>query len=157
MSISFTNNYLYSPKYIDKKKFNNIIFKQIYPNFKKVIIRSNNSNVLCMDEKGNIIFVPEANITNYSYIWYITIINNKITFFMNKFYLGIDFEKNTVTKDEYMKIWTFEKIKDNSYLIYYENKKFILTDNNNNKNLIQDEKKGDPEQLFYLNEKVEDN
>ena len=157
MSISFTNNYLYSPKYIDKKKFNNIIFKQIYPNFKKVIIRSNNSNVLCMDEKGNIIFVPEANITNYSYIWYITIINNKITFFMNKFYLGIDFEKNTVTKDEYMKIWTFEKIKDNLYLIYYENKKFILTDNNNNKNLIQDEKKGDPEQLFCLNEKVEDN
>ena len=76
---------------------------------------------------------------------------------MNKFYLGIDFEKNTVTKDEYMKIWTFEKIKDNLYLIYYENKKFILTDNNNNKNLIQDEKKGDPEQLFCLNEKVEDN
>lgn len=110
-----------------------------------------------MDEKGNIIFVPEANITNYSYIWYITIINNKITFFMNKFYLGIDFEKNTVKEDEYMKIWTFEKIKDNLYLIYYENKKFILTDNNNNKNLIQDEKKGDPEQLFYLNEKVEDN
>ena len=76
---------------------------------------------------------------------------------MNKFYLGIDFEKNAVTKEEYMKIWTFEKIKDNLYLIYYENKKFILTDNNNNKNLIQDEKKGDPEQLFYLNEKVEDN
>ena len=146
--MNFTENFLSFPTFIDKKDLKKIIFKEISPNFRKVIIKSkNNSNVLCMDKKGNIIFIKEEQISNYSYIWYITIIDNEITFFMNQFYLGIDQKNKIVTKEEYMNIWKLVIIKKN-YLFYFGNKNFVLTDNN--KALVHREKKNYQDQLFSL-------
>ena len=146
--MNFTENFLSFPTLVDKKDLKKIIFKEISPNFRKVIIKNkNNSNVLCLDKKGNIIFIKEEQISNYSYIWYITIIDNEITFFMNQFYLGIDQKNKIVIKEEYMKIWKLVIIKKN-YLFYFGNKNFVLTDNN--KALVQRENKNYQDQLFSL-------
>ena len=148
IQLNFTENFLSFPTLVDKKDLKKIIFKEISPNFRKVIIKSkNNSNVLCLDKKGNIIFIKEEQISNYSYIWYITIIDNEITFFINQFYLGIDQKNKIVIKEEYMKIWKLVIIKKN-YLFYFGNKNFVLTDNN--KALVQRENKNYQDQLFSL-------
>ena len=109
-----------------------------------------------MDEKENIIFIPEKNIKNgnYSYIWHITILGNEITFSINNYYLGIDLKDRKIIKDEFMKTWNFVN-QSKYYLIYYQNKSHILTDNKNVA-LIENEKEKNYNQLFILNEIYDD-
>ena len=155
IKLTFTNDFLLFPQYIDKNQYKNLKIQEINPNFKKVMIKNiKNSNLLCMDEKGNISFQQKTNNANYSFIWYITILNNQFTFFMNQYYLGFNLKDKTVTKEEYMKIWNFEK-KNNYYIFYFENESNIITDNKNHA-IIQNKNENYYNQLFSISEQNED-
>lgn len=111
-----------------------------------------NSNVLCLDEKGNILFKNDANINKMtdSYIWHITIFGNEITFYNNQFYLGIDIKNRKAKIEQFMKIWNFI-IQSPYYLIYFQNQSHILTDNNNEA-IVENRIDNYYNQLFILNE-----
>ena len=146
LKLIFTKYFLTFPKFIDKIDYQKIKFEEINPNFKKVIIRNiKNSNDLCMDESGNISFIPSPNSKN-SNIWCVTIFENKITFFKNLFYLDVN--NNRIILSEFMKSWFLVEY-EHHYIIYYENKKQILTDNNN-KAMVQNQNSKYSDQLFDL-------
>ena len=63
-----------------------------------------------------------------------TLIDNEITLFSNNSYLFVDENSKIVKGDQYMKRWKYEEI-NKQFLIYYENKNNILT-NNGNKAII---------------------
>ena len=153
IKLTFTKDFLKFPKFLNEKEYKDIIFDEISPNIKKVTIKNiKNLNILCMDEKENIIFVPEKNIKNgsCSYVWHITILGNEITFSINNYYLGIELKDRKIIKDEFMKTWNFVN-QSKYYLIHYQNKSHILTDNKNVA-LIENEKEKNYNQLFILNE-----
>ena len=157
IKLKFTEDFFKFPKFIDKKEYKDIIFNEISPNFKKVIIKNfKNYNILCLDEKGNIAFKPmkEMNNENYSYIWYVTINVNDITFYTNQFYMGVNEKKGKIVKDQFMKVWNYA-INGTYYLIYYKNFNQILTDNQNEA-IVEKEIDRNYNQLFTLVEKDED-
>ena len=64
---------------------------------------------------------------NEDCLWDITVLDNKITFFSNGFYLK---EQNeNVIGYKYMVIWNFKKLNDNNY--YFINQKKEINKNNN--------------------------
>ena len=159
IKLKFTNDF-FSYKYIIKNNnYKNIIFEEINPHFRKVTIKNiKTSNLLCMDYLGNIIFLPQKNIKdNYSYIWYITILDNEITFYNNQFYLGINPKEKKVVKEEFMKKWKFNIIeKTLYYFFYYENESNILTENNNQALVQIQIDKRYYNQLFVISDIIED-
>ena len=159
IKLKFTNDF-FSYKYIIKNNnYKNIIFEEINPHFRKVTIKNiKTSNLLCMDYLGNIIFLPQKNIKdNYSYIWYITILDNEITFYNNQFYLGINPKEKKVVKEEFMKKWKFNIIEKTSYyFFYYENESNILTENNNQALVQIQIDKRYYNQLFVISDIIED-
>ena len=159
IKLKFTNDF-FSYKYIIKNNnYKNIIFEEINPHFRKVTIKNiKTSNLLCMDYLGNIIFLPQKNIKdNYSYIWYITILDNEITFYNNQFYLGINPKEKKVVKEEFMKKWKFNIIEKTSYyFFYYENESNILTENNNQALIQKEIDKRYYNQLFVISDIIED-
>ena len=159
IKLKFTNDF-FSYKYIIKNNnYKNIIFEEINPHFRKVTIKNiKTSNLLCMDYLGNIIFLPQKNINdNYSYIWYITILDNEITFYNNQFYLGINPKEKKVVKEEFMKKWKFNIIEKTSYyFFYYENESNILTENNNQALIQKEIDKRYYNQLFVISDIIED-
>ena len=159
IKLKFTNDF-FSYKYIIKNNnYKNIIFEEINPHFRKVTIKNiKTSNLLCMDYLGNIIFLPQKNINvNYPYIWYITILDNEITFYNNQFYLGINPKEKKVVKEEFMKKWKFNIIeKTLYYFFYYENESNILTENNNQALIQKEIDKRYYNQLFVISDIIED-
>ena len=159
IKLKFTNDF-FSYKYIIKNNnYKNIIFEEINPHFRKVTIKNiKTSNLLCMNYLGNIIFLPQKNINdNYSYIWYITILDNEITFYNNQFYLGINPKEKKVVKEEFMKKWKFNIIEKTSYyFFYYENESNILTENNNQALVQLQIDKRYYNQLFVISDIIED-
>ena len=159
IKLKFTNDF-FSYKYIIKNNnYKNIIFEEINPHFRKVTIKNiKTSNLLCMDYLGNIIFLPQKNINvNYPYIWYITILDNEITFYNNQFYLGINPKEKKVVKEEFMKKWKFNIIEKTSYyFFYYENESNILTENNNQALIQKEIDKRYYNQLFVISDIIED-
>ena len=160
IKLKFTNDF-FSYKYIIKNNnYKNIIFEEINPHFRKVTIKNiKTSNLLCMDYLGNIIFLPQKKIINdnYSYIWYITILDNEITFYNNQFYLGINPKEKKVVKEEFMKKWKFNIIEKTSYyFFYYENESNILTENNNQALVQLQIDKRYYNQLFVISDIIED-
>ena len=159
IKLKFTNDF-FSYKYIIKNNNDkNIIFEEINPHFRKVTIKNiKTSNLLCMNYLGNIIFLPQKNINdNYSYIWYITILDDEITFYNNQFYLGINPKEKKVVKEEFMKKWKFNIIEKTSYyFFYYENESNILTENNNQALVQIQMDKRYYNQLFVISDIIED-
>ena len=149
IKLQFTRDYLKFPKFIGNRKFKDIIFDEIVPNFKKVIIKNiKNQNILIMDEKGDISFKPNGNVdnANYSYFWYVTINENEITLYKDQFYLGIDIKNKKIVRDQYMKIWNYQ-LCAKYYLIYNQTKGLILTDNKNEA-VVDKENEKHYDQLF---------
>ena len=145
ITLTFTRHFLKFPKFVNSKKYTDLIFEEICPNFRKIILKNKiYKKALMMDENGMVKFVRfEGEDTDKLY-WYITLINNEITLFSKNFYLSYDEEKKIVTGYQFMKRWQIKKSSSN-YLLYYESKNNILTisgDNgdeaiisgNNNKN-----------------------
>ena len=150
INLKFTDDYLQFPKFINQKEYNDIIFDEPNPNFKKVIIKNSQNNlILCIDEKGNPCFKSNKNLDINSYTWYVTMIDNEITFYSNNKYLGANIHKKIVTGEQFMKIYKFEKINDNEYIFYYDNKNNVLTINGNNAS-IQNESYNKVNQSFKL-------
>lgn len=159
IKLKFTNDFFSYKNIIKNNNYKNIIFEEINAYFQKVTIKNiKNSNFLCMDYLGNIIFLPQKNINdNYSYIWYITILDDEITFFNNQFYLGINPNEKKVVKEEFMKKWIFKIIQNTSYyFFYYENESNILTDNNNQAFVQKQTDQHYYNQLFVISDIFED-
>ena len=159
IKLKFTNDFFSYKNIIKNNNDKNIIFEEINPHFRKVTIKNiKTSNLLCMDYLGNIIFLPQKKINdNYSYIWYITILDNEITFYNNQFYLGINPKEKKVVKEEFMKKWKFNIIEKTSYyFFYYENESNILTENNNQALVQIQIDKRYYNQLFVISDIIED-
>ena len=157
IKLQFTRDYLKFPKFIGNRKFKDIIFDEIVPNFKKVIIKNfKNQNILIMDEKGDISFKPNGNVdnANYSYFWYVTINEKEITLYKDQFYLGIDIKNKKIVRDQYMKIWNYQ-LCAKYYLIYNQTKGLILTDNKNEA-VVDKKNERQYDQLFSFIEIEED-
>ena len=157
IKLQFTRDYLKFPKFIGNRKFKDIIFDEIVPNFKKVIIKNiKNQNILIMDEKGDILFKPNGNVdnANYSYFWYVTINENEITLYKDQFYLGIDIKNKKIVRDQYMKILNYQ-LCAKYYLIYKQTKDWILTDNKNEA-VVDKKNERQYDQLFSFIEIEED-
>ena len=153
INLKFTDNFLKFPKFINEKEYDDIIFEEPSPNFKKVIIiNSDNNYIFCMKENRNPYFNTAFNFNINSYEWYVTIIRNEITFFSNGSYLGANLQKKRATGEQYMKRYNFEKINNNEYIFYYENKNNVLTLNGNNA-ILQKENSNRVNQKFKLIEK----
>jgi hypothetical protein len=83
INLKFDNEFLAFPKFINEKNYQDIIFDEICPNFRKVFIKStdnnNNNNYLYMDKNMNVSFqFKEGKQTNL-FVWYVTLIENEIT------------------------------------------------------------------------------
>ena len=159
IKLKFTNDFFSYKNIIKNNNYKSIIFEEINPHFRKVTIKNiKTSNLLSMDYLGNIIFLPQKNINdNYSYIWYITILYNEITFYNNQFYLGINPKEKKVVKEEFMKKWKFNIIEKTSYyFFYYENESNILTENNNQALIQKEIDKRYYNQLFVISDIIED-
>ena len=159
IKLKFTNDFFSYKNIIKNNNYKNIIFEEINPHFRKVTIKNiKTSNLLCMNYLGNIIFLPQKKINdNYSYIWYITILDNEITFYNNQFYLGINPKEKKVVKEEFMKKWKFNIIEKTSYyFFYYENESNILTENNNQALVQIQIDKRYYNQLFVISDIIED-
>ena len=132
IQLIFEKDILRFPKFINSGKFDDICFEQTQ-NFKKIIIKnSENNSILCMDKNGKIIFKSSCYCDINLYIWYITIMENEITLFSNGYYLGANIQSKNVIGEKYMKVCKLEKIKNNEYLIYFNDKNNVLTINGNN-------------------------
>ena len=142
------------PNFIDSDKYDNIIFGGPSPNFKKVIIsNSYNKVILCMNSDSEPCFKSVDNDVN-SYIWYITLMDNEITLYSNGNYLGVNTNSKKATREEFMKIFKFEKLNENDYLIYFSDKNNVLTVNGSNA-IIQKESYNNSNQKFRLVEEIE--
>ena len=83
---------------------------------------------------------------------------NEITLYSNESYLGADIDSKKATGEEFMKTYEnsykFEKINDNEYLIYYQDKNNVLTVNGNNA-ILQKKNFNKASQTFKLVESME--
>ena len=126
IKLKFTNNFLQFPQFVENKEYNDLIFEDICPYFRKVVIKNRkNTKVLFMEENGDPCFKSSEKIEADKFFWYITLINNEITLFSNESYLY--FNKNSdVAKFKAMDIFKYEQ-KGKNFLIYYRNKNNVLT------------------------------
>ena len=138
IKLKFTNVFLKVPKFIDEAEYNNLIFNEISENFKKVIIKSYlNNNLLKVDKKRNVFLESNNNKEIEPFFWYVTIIDDEITFYSNDSYLGVNKDGKTINGHEFMIRWKFELIENDTYIFYYENKNSVLSENQNKLILCQ--------------------
>ena len=130
IKLNFDKDFLKFPKFINQGKYDDIIFEEIIPYFRKIVIKNSNS-ILGMSNDGKPYFITNYKLDVNSYIWYVTIIKNEITLFSNGFYLGANLYSKKVTGEKYMNTYKLEKIIDKEYLLYYKNKDNVLTVNGN--------------------------
>ena len=130
ISLNFTSNFFDFPNFINCEEYKNIIFEEICPNFRKIIIKNKlNKKALVMNKDGTVNFGEYEGTKVDPFIWYITLINDEMTLFSNNFYLYVD-EQNTVKGFQFMKRWKYENLQINSkYLLYYKNQNNYLTVN----------------------------
>ena len=116
----FTKDFIKFPKFVDKKKYSDMIFDEINDNFRKVLIKNKKADKMLCIENEQIYFKSFDENKDISFVWFITIIDNEITFYSNGVYLGVDKFNEKVVGEKYMKRWSFEKINDR-YKFYFVN------------------------------------
>ena len=156
INLKFTKNFMQFPKFINGNElFENIIFEEPSPNFKKVIIiNSESDKAFCMDDKQNPSFNSSSKLNVNLYEWYVTMIGNEITLYSNGSYLGADVNTGRAKGEQFMKRYKYEKINNMEYIFYYENKNNILTIKGNNA-ILQKENYNRTNQKFKLLEITE--
>ena len=137
IKLNFDKDFLKFPKFINQGKYDDIIFEEIIPYFRKIVIKNSNS-ILGMSNDGKPYFITNYKLDVNSYIWYVTIIKNEITLFSNGFYLGANLYSKKVTGEKYMNTYKLEKISDKEYLLYYKKKDNVLTVNGNNAIIMEE-------------------
>ena len=149
IKLQFTDNFLQFPKFVDSKKYPELIFDEICPNFRKIIIKNKiNKKVLQMNEIGNVEFISFEGKDTGTLVWYVTMIDDEITLFSNNFYLSIDENSKIVKGYQFMKRWRYE-LENENYILYYENKNNILTIDNE-KAIISGQNYKSNNQLFQF-------
>ena len=113
----------------DKKTYETLIFEEISPYFRKVIIKNKRVKKTFTMQKGMLIFSDYVGKEIDNFIWYITMINGEMTLFSNDLYLTVDNNKNIIGS-QWMTNWKFE-IRNNKYLFYLNDKNNVLTLNGN--------------------------
>ena len=138
INLKFTNDFLKFPKFINEAEYNNLIFNEISDNFKKVIIKSYSNNYLLKVDGNRKVFLEEnINKEIDPFFWYVTIIDDEITFYSNESYLSVNKDGKTINGYEFMIRWKFELIEKDKYIFYYKNEYNALTENKNNVILCQ--------------------
>ena len=152
----FTTDFFKFPHLINEKKYDEIIFDEPILYFKKVIIKNaENQCILCIDEYNNPSFKPLNYLNINLYVWYVTINNNEITLFSNKYYLGADIQTRKVIVNEFMERYLFETVDNYEYKLYYKNKTNVLTINGVNA-ILSNENIHKKNQIFKLIEVMDD-
>ena len=145
IKLKINDDFLSFPKFVQNKQYSDLIFEDICPYFRKVIIKNRANKKILFMENGNPIFKLSEIIETEKYFWYIILINNEITLFSNESYLYFD-KKSETAKFKAMEKFKYEKI-DKYYLIYFENKNNVLTIKENNI-VFEKEKNNNQDQLF---------
>ena len=83
-----------------------------------------------------------------------TIKDNEITLFSNGSYLGVNTESKKIIGEKYMKIFKFDKINSEEYLIHYNDINSTLTNKDNNA-VLEKEKSNKSNQVFHIIENVD--
>jgi len=153
IKLKFEKDFLKFPKFVNQEEYNNLLFEEPSPNFKKVvIINSQNKSILCMNNRTPF-FNSSCNLDINKFVWYITLMGDEITLYSNESYLGADINSKKATGEEFMKTYEnsykFEKINDNEYLIYYKDKNNVLTLSGTNA-ILQKENSNRSNQKFRL-------
>jgi hypothetical protein len=147
IKLKFTEDFLKFPKFVNSEKYDNLIFEEVCPNFRKVIIKNRKTKTaLFMKEDKTVEFISYEGKEIDPLLWYITLIDNEMTLFSNNSYLYMDKDK-IVKGDQFMKRWKYVQEEDKFY-IYYENENNMLNVSGN-KAIIGNEKKDDSH-LFSL-------
>ena len=160
INLKFEKDFLKFPKFVNQVEYDELLFDEPNPNFKKVvIINSQNKSILCMDKNQRKPFFGNYQELDVNlYVWYITLMGNEITLYSNESYLGADADSKKATGEEFMKTYEnsykFEKINDNEYLIYYKDKNNVLTVNGSDA-ILQKENNDKANQKFKLIEKMD--
>ena len=155
IKLKFDNDFMKFPKFVNQAEYDNIFFGEPSPNFKKVsIINSYTNSILCMEKDKEPCFKPSKDLDVNLYFWYVTLMDNEITLYSNGNYLGANLESKKTTREEFMKTFKFEKINENEYLIYFNDKNNMLTVDGS-KAIIQKESWFKSYQKFKLVEESE--
>ena len=127
IKLKFKDNFLEFPKFVSNKKYNELIFEDICPSIRKVVIKNRgDKKALFMKENGEVCFKPTGEkIETDKFIWYITLINNEITLFSKESYLYYD-KNSDAAKYKALDNFKYEQNGKN-FLIYYGNKNYVLT------------------------------
>ena len=136
IKLKFNDDILKFPQFVNNKeeegktiykKYDDLIFEDICPYFRKVVIKSReNSKALFMNKDGKPEFKSsKETLETKKYVWYVTLMNNEITLFSNGSYIYFDM-KNDIAKYKGMEIFYYEVI-NKKYIIYYKNKNNVLT------------------------------
>jgi hypothetical protein len=150
IKLQFTNDFLNFPKFIEQKEYKDIIFDEPNPNFKKVIIKNTkNNHVFCLNENGAFFYNADKLDIN-AFVWYVTIVENRITLFSNGFYLGADLNYKYAKNSEYMERFFFEKINNSEYMFYYLDKYNVLTEDRIEALIQKPDPKNRANQVFKL-------
>ena len=133
INLTFTKDFLQFPMFQNETEYNQLIFNEPSPSFKKVLIKLRNYNfILYMNQNGNLCFVDSSYVDN-SFFWYITMMGNEITFYSNGRYLGANLQQRQIISDQYMQRFMFTKVNhtNDEYVFYFQNQNNILTANGN--------------------------
>ena len=146
-NLTFTNNFLEFPLFTENKEYSQLYFENINPYFRKVIIKNRiNKKTLYMNKDGTVELKPSESLETEPFVWYITLLDGQITLFSNESYLYFDRNSDTA-KNKGMEIFNFEKRED-FFIIFYRNKKNMLTINGNKISFTEENTNQKQNQLF---------
>ena len=133
---NLNNNCLDYPytKYAEIYDYTQLKFRDINPNFRKVVIINRfYKKALFLDQNQPQFpqFLDYQGIELSNLYWYVTIINGEITLFSKGYYLYINQNQN-VAGIELMKPWKYEIYNNSKFLFYIQDKNYTLTLYNNN-------------------------
>ena len=107
---NFSDDFILYPNY--EKEENSSSIDDINEYIRHVNIYCENQNLyLCMGKDGKV-YISENGCP-----WDITILNKEITLFSNGYYLDVTNDKNNLIGFRHMRIWNFEIIDENYYII----------------------------------------
>ena len=153
--LPFDNKFLLFPKFINQNNYDDIIFDEPFQFFKKIIIKNTkNNSILGMNESDNPLFYSFEKLNIKLFMWYVTIAGNEITLFSNGNYLGANLQIKIATKEQFMQRLKYDKIDDNEFILYFENKSNVLTENGNHAIISKEDYNNRADQIFKFIEVI---
>jgi hypothetical protein len=152
IKLKLDNECLEFPKFIKQKKYNDIIFDEICPNFRKVLIKikdKKNNSYLYMDKNRNVSFLFNDGKEINLLVWYITLIDEEVTLFSNESYLSYNQKTQNLEGDKYMVRLNYKEEKSNNFMFYFKSNNYILT-KDGDKAIVRKKNKDSSNQIFEL-------